>query len=105
MYTTLDEFLRDLPAAAAQAQERLQGQNGHFCLVTKQGRRFTLLLDNGAITLPEQDEGPFDCTVTADEKVLMDMLNGRLNPAAALLFRKVTVQGDMGKLLALAKLV
>lgn len=103
-YTTFDEFLADLPEAAMKARESLRGQNGTFRLNTRQGRSFFILLRDGEVTLPQEYQGTVDCTVTADEQDILAMLSGKLNPAKALLFGRVKVQGSMTKLLALARL-
>ena len=102
-FATLDDFLANLTNYLAGAKEKLSDFSGTFCIETHQGRALYALLDHGALSLPETCAGPFDCTVSADEKTLVGMLNGEVNPVMALITRKVSVRGDFGKLLAMAK--
>lgn len=104
-YEDLDAFIADLPNAAQAARERMRGHSGVFCLKTKQGRTFHIVLEDGLLSLADAAPAAVDCTVTADEQALVDMLNGRLNPAKALLLRRVSVQGSMGKLMELVSLI
>ncbi len=103
-YETLDAFVEDLPRLAEKAQDKLAGNNGLFALTTNQGRRMLAQLDDGVITLPESADHTPDCEIFADEKDLLAMINGNLNPAMALLFGKVKVNGDMNLLMKLASL-
>lgn len=103
-YTSLDQFMADLPGLAAAAQAKMKGRNARICLNTKQGRSLCVCIADGQLSLKEQPGGSVDCTVTADEGVLLDLINGRLNPVTALMMRRVTVQGDKSKLLELIKL-
>lgn len=103
-YTSIDGFLAALPGMAEEARLRLKGQSGLFALTTKQGRRLFLRLEDGVITLPETVEATPDCEVTADEKDLLAVINGELNPVAAILFGRVRVKGDKTLLLKLAAL-
>lgn len=103
-YATLDDFIADFARAAEAARERLRGHDARFCLQTKQGRTFYILIEDGEVSLPATCAGPFDGTVTADEAFLVDLLNGKSNPVTALLTRRVTVKGNIGKLLELATL-
>ncbi len=105
-YESLDAFLSDLPALARGGRERLRGQSGLFSLTTKQGRQLWVRLEDGAITLPgSAPSGTPDCTVTADERDLLAMINGELSPVTAVLFGKVKVKGNKGLLLKLIALV
>lgn len=100
-YTSLEQFLTDLPAQAKAAQTKLKGKSGAFRLEIPGGASYGILLTDGLITLPDEMPAQPDCTVTAAESTLLDLLNGKLNPAKALLFRKVTVKGNSAKLLSL----
>lgn len=104
MYESLEAFLRDLPAHAEKHRQELMGHDMCVVLQTKQGRKLALQLKDGGISFVQNDMKA-DCTVTADERDLLDMINGKLNPMKALLFRKITIQGDVAKLMALIKLV
>lgn len=102
-FATLDDFLANLSNYLAGTKEKLRDFSGTFCIETHQGRTLYVVLDHGELSVPETCAGPFDCTVSADEKTLVGMLNGEINPAVALLMRKVSVRGDFGKLLAMAR--
>ncbi len=104
-YSNLDEFIADIPRLAERAAGKLAGHSGMFCLVTKQGRTLCCRMEDGRVTLMDTAEGPFDCTVTADEQDLLGMVNGTVNPATAILFGKVRVQGSPVKLLSLISLL
>lgn len=100
-YTTLDDFVADLPRLSAQARETLRGHDGLFLLETAQGRRLYIRLRDGLATVADQENEAAVCRVVADEGVLLDMIHGMINPAKALLLRKVMVHGDMRPLLRL----
>lgn len=103
-YTSIDQFLQHFPLLAQQAQSKLEGQNGHFCLCVTGKPALYLSLADGVAGLSQTPISPCDCTITADEQILLALLNGQLNPVKALLLRKVKVEGDWNKLLTLAKL-
>ena len=104
MYTTLEDFLKELPMHASAHTAELKGHDMTAVLETKQGRRLCVALKDGVISLPESLAAP-DVTATADEQVLLDMLNGRLSPMKAVLTRRVVIRGDVAKLMSLARLV
>lgn len=104
-YDSLDAFVQALPAMAAEEQAKLRGHDGLLRLDTRQGRTFFVRLDDGVLTLPETAEDTPDCTVTADENDLLQVINGTLSPVKALLFGKIKITGDTGKLMDLIKLV
>ena len=103
-YDSLDGFIAALPGLAAGIATRLKGQSGLFLLRTRQGREVCVLLADGQVALPEAPPREPDCTVEADERDVLALLNGELSPAKALLFGKVRVRGDKGLLLKLASL-
>ena len=103
-YSSLEEFLRDLPALAAEAEEALRGQEGLFLLETRQGARVWLRLREGRLSI-EEDGGAPDCAVTADEQALLDIINGRMHPWRAWLGGKIRVRGEKGRLMALISLM
>lgn len=101
----LEQWLSQLPAMAQQHRAELAGRSGLFRVETKQGRRRDILLEDGQVQVMEVGEHTPVCTISADEKDLLDMLGGRLNLAKALLFGKVKVKGDPKPLLALVSLL
>lgn len=101
----LEQWLDTLPAAAHQHQAAIRDIRGLFRVVTRQGRSRDILLAGGSVqVLPCGTDAP-TCTITADEGDLLAMLQGRLNPAKALLLGKVKVTGDPKPLLRLAALL
>lgn len=104
-YTSLDDLLNDLPRLAQAHQEDLAGHNVRFLFETKQGRKAYITLAEGQVAVADSADAAPDATVTADESDLMDMISGKLNPMAALMFGKVSVKGDMKSLMSLMALL
>lgn len=102
-YESLDDFIADIPMHVQKHQAELSGRDVTAVLQTKQGRRITVRLRDGQVTFPEGEEQA-DCTAIADEKVLLDMINGKLSPVKAVLLRKIVLKGDLTKLMALVML-
>lgn len=103
-YSSLEEFLNDLPALAAEAEETLREQEGLFLVETRQGVQVWLRLREGRMSIEEGGGAP-DCAVLADEQALLDIINGRMHPLRALLGGKIRVRGDKARLLALISLM
>ena len=103
-YDTLDDFIAALPGLADGISGRLKGQSGLFLLKTRQGRTICIQLEDGVVTLPDTLPRDPDCTVEADEKDILALLNGKLSPVKALLFGKLKVRGNKSLLLKLAAL-
>ncbi len=104
-FDTLDELLAALPGLAQQHQAALTGRSALFLLKTRQGRESFIALKNGAVTVMNACPHAPDCTVTANESDLLDMIAGKLNPAKALMFGKVKIQGNPKPLLDLIALL
>ena len=105
MYTDLDTFLQELPVHAQKHAAELKGHDMLVLLETDTGRRLYLRLADGLVTASSTDDGKPDCSVYAAEATLLDLLNGRLHPVKAIMFGKLKIKGDAGRLLALARLV
>jgi putative sterol carrier protein len=62
----------------------------------------------GTVRIDEQgasgDGGEADCTITADAETFEALLAGDLDPTAAFMSGKLTVEGDMGTAMRLANL-
>lgn len=104
-YNSLDELLNDLPAIAREHQAELAGRNALFLFESKQGRRVYISLKEGEVAVSQQHTAAPDTTVFANENDLMDMIAGKLNPMAALMFGKVKVQGNVKALTDLIALL
>ena len=103
-YTTLDEFLADLPKLAERFRDRLAGQDALF-LLTTEDRQLYVKIAEGRVSLPAAcDEKPV-AAVSAKEAVLTDLLSGKLSPMGAILRGKVKVTGNIGALTSLITLL
>ena len=103
-YSSLEEFLNDLPALAAEAEETLREQEGLFLVETRQGVQVWLRLREGRLSIEEECAAP-DCTIIAEEQALLDIIHGRIHPLRALLGGKIRVRGDKARLMALISLM
>lgn len=104
-FNTLDELLCALPALAQQHQDALNGRSALFLLKTRQGREAFIALANGAVTVMDTCAQKPECTVIANERDLLDMIAGKMNPTKALLLGKVKIQGNPKPLLDLIALL
>ncbi len=104
-YETVDAFFADFAELAAGAKDKLAGHPGSFLLETRQGRRVAASIDqDGSVTISPEPAGEPDCCVTADEKDLLAIINGKLSPVTAVLLGKAKIKGNPVKLLTLARL-
>ena len=105
-YETLDAFLADFAALASGAKAKLAGHPGNFLLETRQGRQVAARIDHdGSVTVSAAPDGTPDCSVIADEKDLLAIVNGQLSPMKAVLLGKAKIKGNPVKLLSLIKLI
>jgi putative sterol carrier protein len=51
------------------------------------------------------DDSEADCTIKADAETFKSMVTGDLNPTAAFMSGKLTVEGDMSKAMALSSVL
>ena len=104
-YDSIEAFAADLPGLTADLQSKLQGNDGLFLLKLKSGKEYSVRLQDGLASVNMAEDGEPDCTVTADEGTLLDMINGKGSPVKALLFGKVSVKGDVFRLKKLLSLL
>lgn len=104
-FDSLDELFSALPVLAQQHQDALAGRSALFLLRTRQGRERYISLQNGAVTVADNCPQAPDCTVTANEADLLDMIGGKLSPTKALLLGRVKIQGNPKPLLELIGLL
>lgn len=104
-YTSIDQFLADLPALAEEHRTALAGKSARFLFDFKQGRRIFVTLENGALTLSQEEAAAPEATILADEKDLLAMLAGKLNPMKAIMLGKVKIKGNPKPLLELIALI
>lgn len=57
---------------------------------------------NGEVTT---EDGDADCTITASLDTFQDMFSGDLDPTAAYMTGKITVDGDMGAAMKLGQIL
>ena len=103
-YDTLDAFIGDLPALAAPVKDKLVGHDGLFKIECGDRTEFLELTDGVLTVSATSDHDPL-CVIKADEKQLMEIINGRVSPMKALLFGKVSIRGDVKPLLKLCSLL
>ena len=104
-YTSVRHLAEDLPALALPVRDRLRGKDGVFALLTDEGGRYFISLKDGLVTVAESAAEAPVCTVHAREADLLAMISGRLNPAKALLLRRVRLQGNAAALWSLISLL
>lgn len=104
-YDSVDAFAADLPEMAAALQSKLRGNDGLFLLKVKNGKEYSIRLRDGLAEMNAPEAGEPDCTVTADEETLLDLINGKGSPVKAILFGKVSVRGDVFRLKKLLSLL
>lgn len=103
-YDTLTAFLADMPAHL----DALRGHDGLFLLQTKAGQSWYVCLQGGDIRVTAAAEGAAekpDCIVRAEEEALLQLIAGQASPMKLLLTRRITVEGNAGKLMALIPLM
>lgn len=87
----------DLNAAAAMLNEKLDGGFDGVAKFVIEGEGAIMVDQSGARVGDEEAE----VTMTADAETFKDMLSGDLNPTSAFMTGKLSVDGDMGKAMAL----
>lgn len=104
-YQSLDELLDELPALAAPVRDKLRGHDGLFLIELKEGRQVWLQLLDGALTVRGSASGAPDCTVRTDGETVLRLLSGEISPVRALMTRRLTARGDVGRLTRLIQLL
>ena len=65
--------------------------------------------DEGAVRIDASgataDDGDADCTITASAETFQDLLAGELDPTAAFMSGRLTIDGDMGLAMRLGSLL
>ena len=89
-------------AAVKTLNERLSGEeiDGSVKLVIE-GEGAVRIDESGA----SADDGEADCTMTASAETFQDILGGDLDPTAAFMSGRLTVDGDMGLAMKLGSLL
>ena len=87
----------DLNAAAAMLNEKLDcGFDGVAkFVITGEG---AIMVDQSGARVGDEEA---EVTLTADAETFKDMMSGELNPTSAFMTGKLSVDGDMGKAMAL----
>jgi len=100
---TLDEFLAALPSLALEKRDELRGHDNLFLVETTQGRHAYIRIVDGLVTAEDSAEGTPVCRLTADERLIMQLIRGEIHPAKALVMGKVRIHGDVKPLLRLIR--
>lgn len=87
----------DLNAAAAMLNEKLDGGFDGVAKFVINGEGAIMVDQSGARVGDEEAE----VTLTADADTFKEMMSGELNPTSAFMTGKLSVDGDMGKAMAL----
>ncbi|MGR3322562.1 MAG: SCP2 sterol-binding domain-containing protein [Pseudooceanicola sp.] len=87
----------DLNAAAEKLNEKLDGGFDGVAKFVIEGEG-AIMVDSDGARVGDEDA---EVTLTADRETFMDMLSGDLNPTSAFMTGKLSVDGDMGKAMAL----
>jgi len=104
MFQSIDEPILALPEMAKPFASKLKGHDAEYLVESGKTRRL-VTIRGGEVAVcdaPEEDTG---CVIRAEEDTLLDLANGKLNPAKALLFGKVKITGDKRPLLQLIALL
>jgi putative sterol carrier protein len=68
-----------------------------------------VIRDEGAVMIDgdevRADDGPADCTMTADAATFEGIMDGDVNPTAAFMTGKLKVEGDMGLAMKLSSIL
>ncbi len=87
----------DLNAAAEKLNEKLGGSFDGTAKFVVEGEGAIMVDANGA-RVGDEDA---DVTLTADRDTFMGLMSGDVNPTTAFMTGKLSVDGDMGKAMAL----
>ena len=104
-YTSIDQFLEDLPRLAQEHRADLAGRSARLLFDFKQGRKVFVTLENGELTLAQEASAAPETTILADENDLLSMLAGRLSPMKAIMLGKVKIKGNPKPLMELIGLI
>lgn len=65
--------------------------------------------DEGVIRVEDEqvatEDGPADCTISAEMETFEEMFQGDLDPTAAFMTGKIRIDGDMGAAMRLAQIL
>jgi putative sterol carrier protein len=68
-----------------------------------------VIIDEGAVRIDESgvsaDDSDAECTLTASRETFQGLLDGEINPAAAFMSGKLSVDGDMGLAMKLGSIL
>ena len=67
------------------------------------GGNWYVVVADGKCTVEQGDHGSPDITITMTDKNFIDFMNGDLNPTAALMTRKLKLEGNMGLAMKMEK--
>jgi putative sterol carrier protein len=78
-------------AAVAALSEKIDGFDGSVKFVVED--EGAIIVDASGVRASDEDA---DCTLTADADTFQSILSGELNPTAAFMGGRLSVEGDMG---------
>jgi len=86
-----------ITAAVAALSEKMSGGFDGTAKFVIKGEG-AVMIDGGGVRAGDEEA---DVTMTADAHTFQDILSGALNPTSAFMTGKLSVDGDMGKAMAL----
>jgi putative sterol carrier protein len=93
---TVAEFFAALPARAAAEAEKTRGLHDSYLFQVAGAGEWTVIVDDGTVTVSEGDSGAAKCTIATDEDTFLGIASGQVSPMSAFMRGKVKVTGDMG---------
>lgn len=86
-------------AAVKALSARLEGQGVDGSVRFVIGDEGSVRIDEGGVSA---DDSTADCTITADADTFQELLAGELDPTAAFMSGRLSIEGDMGLAMRLA---
>ncbi len=85
-------------------RKAIEGWTRTALLVLKDGREFTIFLDDGNITVEEGGTDKYDMKIESDEETVRKLFLEEISAASALLKRKLKIKGSARDLMKIKKI-
>lgn len=99
---TAAEFIRTLPQRVNPESIQDKETCFHILIAGSEGGEFTLIVKNGQCTVQDGLHDSPKCTYRTTATVLMDIVNGKMNPQMALHTGEVKID-NLGEMMKFAK--
>ncbi len=97
------EFILNLPQKVSPTAIEGMNTNFHFDLRGDDGGQYTVMVNNGQLSVNEGFNGDPNCKITAKTEDLTGIINGSLNPMMAVLTGKIKIS-NQSELIKYAKI-